>query len=112
MGDRANCFIQQTQDENGEWQGIGIYAHWAGKDLHTTVLEVLPLASGRIGDESYFARIVIHNTLLRLADPESETGFGLWTAHPDDNEHPILVVNALTGKHWYGDDYKSDEKGA
>ena len=111
MGDRANVFIQQERDPDGsdEWQGIGIYSHWDGVNLHRVVRDVLPLAKGRIGDPSYFARIVVQHTLARLAEAESETGFGLWVTHPDDNEHPIMVVNAMTGQWWYSDDYRGDQ---
>jgi hypothetical protein len=46
---------------------------------------------------------VLHLTLNAL-DPEcSETGYGVWTDRMDDNEHPILVINATTGQAWFTD---------
>ena len=100
MGDRANVYIQMEPTEDG-WDGIGIYAHWEGTTLHDVALQALPMAMKRQGDPAYFARILIHNILVQLADPGSETGFGLWVTQPCDNEHPILVINALDGTHWY-----------
>lgn len=104
MGDRANTFIQTDNLGNGTWAGIGIYSHWHGTRLHATVLDHLPFAKQRLGDPSYFARIIVHRVLIDIADDTSPTGFGLWTTGPDDNEHPILVVNAMTGHHWYVDE--------
>lgn len=101
MGDRSNIFIQTNKNHEGNWDGIGVYAHWAGTRLHDAALAALPKAMKRIGDESYFARILVHNVLNAVADPDEETGSGLWTTCFGDNEHPILVINAMTGAHWY-----------
>ena len=114
MGDRSNIFVQQRRKENGEWTGIGVYSHWGGTSLHNAALAALPKAKGRIGDPSYFARILIHNVLIEAADPDSETGAGLWTSETgmDDNEHPVLVINAETGEFWYANEtgYTYDRK--
>lgn len=105
MGDRSNVFIQQDFDKESEkWAGIGLYSHWHGEDLHVTAIAEIEAASARKGDPSYFARILTQRVLNALADPDSETGFGLWTTGPDDNEYPILVINANTGQHWYADE--------
>lgn len=113
MGDRSNLFVQMHKRPDDEWDGIGLYAHWDGEDLHKVAIEVLPRALARMGDEAYFARILIHNVLHRLADPTMETGHGLWIDHPCDNEYDILVINALTGEYWMTDpeSYRKD-KGA
>jgi hypothetical protein len=113
MGDRANVFIQTDRDVASlEWDGIGVYAHWAGTSLHNAALAALPKAMNRRGDPSYFARIIVHNCLVAVADPNEETGAGLWTKYPDDNEHPILVLNAETGEHWYANEetFRYDQK--
>lgn len=111
MGDRANIFIQTDKRADGLWNGIGVYSHWHGEGIHQAALAALPKAEGRIGDEAYFARIVIHNVLVAVADPDSETGTGLWTEYPCDNDgYPILVINAETGEHWFTgiDNYRKD----
>jgi hypothetical protein len=114
MGDRSNVFIQTRRLEmtwpDGStvhrWAGIGLYSHWHGTDLHDAAIDAATseVARRRIGDESYFARIIVHRTLLTCAaDADADTGFGLWT-HDDgmpDNEHPVLVINALNGHHWF-----------
>lgn len=100
MGDRSNIYIQQHKAADGTWDGIGLYAHWHGTTLHDVALEGVEKGRNRIGDPSYFARIVIHHVLHSIADPNSELGFGLWSDQPCDNEHPILVINAQTGECW------------
>ena len=111
MGNRANIYIQTDFDaETNEWDGIGVYSHWHGLSLHEAALRALPKAMARVGDESYFARILVHNVLLEVADAESETGTGLWTRWPCDNEHPIMVINATTGHHWLADNYRDPER--
>jgi hypothetical protein len=112
MGDRSNIFIQQNKQEtkyNGEtplpaeWSGVGLYSHWHGESLHAVGFAAAVTALPRLGDPSYFARRVLHLT-LQAVDPEcSETGFGIWTDHPDDNEYPILVINGQTGTCWFSD---------
>lgn len=109
MGDRSNFFIQQhkgAEDTVGEgsWVGIGLYSHWGGTDMQRTAIEAARASVGRLGDPSYFARRVIHKVLVACADPESETGCGLWTTGPDDNEYPLLVVNAHSGLAWLCND--------
>lgn len=101
MGDRSNVFIQQGV-KDGRAYGVGIYSHWHGTALHDVAVSVLPKAASRIGDPSYFTRIVIHNILASIADHDSELGFGLWSdSHGEpDNEHPILVIDANTGRYW------------
>jgi hypothetical protein len=101
MGDRSNVFIQQGE-KDGKAYGVGIYSHWHGTTLHDVALEALPKAAGRVGDPSYFARIVIHNILARIADADSATGFGIYSdAHgAPDNGYDILVIDANTGRYW------------
>jgi hypothetical protein len=110
MGDRANIYIQTDLTATG-WSGIGIYAHWSGRGLHSTAISHLAGAESRVGDPAYFARIIIQRTLNDLANVNSTTGFGLWTEAVPDNEHPVLVINALTGRYWFATDatYREDE---
>jgi hypothetical protein len=88
MGDRANV---QFAHRNGT---INLYAHWHGPNLAAAVVREMnePIARARWSDPSYFTRIVIHRVLDALADPNSETGFGLG-CEPDDNQYPILVLD-------------------
>ena len=111
MGDRSNIFIQQEMGDDGQYVGIGVYAHSHGALLHDEAIALIPKASVRLGDTSYFARILIQNLLRGFASPDRDTGAGLWVSHPDDNEHPILVINAHTGEHWFCDEqsYRKDK---
>jgi hypothetical protein len=110
MGNRSNVFIQTDRQEDGTWRGIGVYSHWGGQSFQQTAIAQIPAARGRVGDPAYFARIIVHRLLHADADHESETGHGLWVEYPCDNEHPILVINAMTGEEWFcGDgDYRRD----
>jgi hypothetical protein len=110
MGDRSNIYIQTDLTATG-WIGIGIYAHWSGRELHSVAISHIPHAQTRIGDPSYFARIIIHRTLNDLANVNYTTGFGLWTGAVPGSEHPVLVINALTGRYWFATDatYRKDD---
>jgi hypothetical protein len=103
VGNRANIFVQQVRNDEGKWDGIGVYSHWNGTRLHDVALEFLDKAKARAGDPSYFTRILVHNVLDELANRNEETGFGLWSSAlgMDDNEHDILVINAESGRYWY-----------
>lgn len=108
MGDRSNVFIQMRRDEEC-WKGIGVYSHWGGQEFQNAAIAAAKLAAPRLGDDSYFARRLVH-LLLSMEDREaSETGHGLWTEQTGmpDNEHDILVINAETGLAWYSHDKKA-----
>jgi hypothetical protein len=104
MGDRSNVFIQQVRSPKGHWHGIGIYAHWAGPDLHAAALDALaqPAIRGRIGDPPYVTRMIVQYVLDKLGARPDGLSFGLWCDQLGlcDNEYDILVINAETGHHW------------
>jgi len=102
MGDRSNVYIIQGE-EDGLTYGVGVYSHWGGEAFQKAALSLVEKAAERAGDTSYFTRILIHNLLDAEADPDSPTGVGVWTTESgmDDNSHPILVIDARTGLHWY-----------
>lgn len=99
MGDRSNIFIQQ-HERDGQWIGIGVYSHWGGTSMQEAAIVAASESVERLGDPSYFARRVIHKVLNACADPDSPVGCGLWTETCDDNEYPVLVINAHTGLAW------------
>lgn len=100
MGDRSNIFIQQEQGGEG-WYGVGIYSHWGGPSLFVSAQRHAVDALGRLNDPTYFARCIVQNVCNDQFDPTSLTGGGIWTVMPCDNEYPILVINATTGKAWF-----------
>lgn len=104
MGDRSNVFFQEHETPAGVWQGIGFYSHWGGRAAQQVVLDCAIYARARLGDPSYFIRRTVHLAMNEFDPQMSETGVGLWTQHPDDNEHPILVINAMTGMAWMSDE--------
>jgi hypothetical protein len=113
MGDKSNVYIQTKRRWDG-WLGIGIYAHYGGSKLHRVAISHIPHAKNVIGDPSYFSRVIIQRTLNDLADPDSETGFGIWMNTDftrSERYNRVLVINALTGRHWFATDatYREDE---
>lgn len=92
MGNRAN--VQFRFGADAKAPVINLYSHWNGTRLTGTAVKWLnsPVARCRWDDASYLTRIVVHNILDELADPDDELGFGL-SYFPDDNEHKILVLD-------------------
>jgi hypothetical protein len=100
MGDRSNVFIQQGVHGNRAY-GVGVYSHWGGRGFQDQAITMIDKARARIGDPAYFTRILVQNLLNAAFDADSETGGGIWAGEygMPDNEHPILVINADTGKY-------------
>lgn len=75
MGDRSNIAIRY-----GDGKEIFFYGHWMGEENVNIVERAVKrgMESGRINDESYFARIVFCEMLGDdLRDWRGETGFGI-----------------------------------
>lgn len=86
MGDRNNIKITYT---NG--QSIYLYSHWGGSELHEIVANAVE-TSGRVDDESYFARVLFCKMLGDdLSDWRGETGFGIAPYAPDQDYSNKMV---------------------
>jgi len=86
MGDRNNIKITYT---NG--QSIYLYSHWGGSELREIVVKALE-KSGRVDDESYFARVLFCKMLGDdLRDWRGETGFGIAPYAPDQDYSNKMV---------------------
>ena len=80
MGDRNNIKITYS---NG--QSLYLYSHWGGSELQDIVVDALD-KSGRVDDESYFARVLFCKMLGDdLRDWRGETGFGIAPYAPDQD---------------------------
>ncbi len=89
MGDRANVIVNLGRGN----PPVVLYSHWGGTDLHSGSLETAMVnAESRVGDPSYYVKL--------LADSLEEQGLlsGIGTGTLDDNSHPVMVVDANTGK--------------
>lgn len=73
MGDRSVIYIKQNRNNDA----MVIYAHWAGADIASSLKTALRVAKPRVGDISYFNRIIIQNVLNSFANPDKETGAGV-----------------------------------
>ena len=88
MGDRANLIIKQSEG----LPPVVVYSHWGGHRLTGGATEkALMVARGRTGDANYFTAILIE----QLFKEDLVSGIGTTL---DDNEHPIVVVNTMTGE--------------
>ncbi len=95
MGARTNFTIVTTQDPN---QNINLYSHWGGDSSVMDLANALEKAMARMGDTSYFVRILI-NALQK--DHNSETGYGLYVGevnHEEQYEYKEvnLINNTVT----------------
>lgn len=99
MGDRANVVVLDywKADVADEVPAVYLYAHWGGERLHKVAREALnsDAARDRWGDSSYLTRILFHQILNEMADPNDSLGFGL-SASLTDNEYDILVIDPVT----------------
>jgi hypothetical protein len=80
MGARTNFTIVTTEDPN---QNINLYSHWGGDSGVIDLALALQKAMPRMGDTSYFVRILI-NALQD--DHDSETGYGLYVGEVNHEE--------------------------
>ena len=69
MGDRNNIKITYS---NG--QSVYLYSHWGGSELREIVSSAFE-TSGRVNDESYFARVLFSRMIED--DIHGETGYGI-----------------------------------
>jgi hypothetical protein len=80
MGARTNFTIVTTEDPN---QNINLYSHWGGDSGVMDLALALQKAMPRMGDTSYFVRILIN----ALQDEhEGETGYGIYVGEVNHEE--------------------------
>ena len=99
MGDRGNIKFVGTGPSP-----IYFYTHYEGSELDAILRRGLDNGRNRWNDAQYLARIVFCAMVVDNVD--GETGYGIST-QLYDNEHPILVVDAINGKV-----YRETESGA
>lgn len=94
MGDRAMAEIRTSDGP------LYVYVHWHGSTLPEMALEAVEAARPRLGDESYWVRIVVDQ--LTKDGRDQETGFGLMLKPNAEDEYnhdrPSVVIDARTGK--------------
>lgn len=93
MGDRANIVVKQRTGECP----VVIYTHWSGSmvtqgegDSLDRALKA-PNVQERIGDSNYFTQRLIEAL-------SAEVGISGIGTSLDDNEHPVQVVDSMTGE--------------
>ena len=105
MGARTNFTIVTTEDPN---QNINLYSHWGGDSGVMDLALALNKAMPRMGDTSYFVRILI-NALQD--DHDSETGYGLYVGEVNHEEsYEYKEVNLTNNTVTIGDLTKPIDK--
>jgi hypothetical protein len=105
MGARTNFTIVTTEDPN---QNINLYSHWGGDSSIMDLALALNKAMVRMGDTSYFVRILI-NALQDEHD--SETGYGLYVGEVNHEEsYDYKEVNLINNTVTIGDITKPIDK--
>lgn len=94
MGDRRMAEIK-TSDGS-----LYVYTHWHGYDFPKMARAAVKVAAPRLGDETYWVRIVVDQ--LTKAGRDQETGFGLMLK-PNcedsyNNDSPSVIIDAVTGE--------------
>lgn len=98
MGARTNFTIVTTKDPK---QNINLYSHWGGDSGVLDLALALNKAMARMGDTSYFVRILI-NALQN--DHDSETGYGLYVGKVNHEEsYEYKEVNLINNTVTIGD---------
>jgi len=93
MGDRRMAEIK-TSDGS-----LYVYVHWSGSQLPFMAQQAVLKANPRLGDESYWTRIVVDQ--LTKEGRDRETGFGLMLkpnaedSYNDDK--PSVIIDAKAG---------------
>jgi len=91
MGDRNNVKITYRTGDS-----VYLYSHWTGSDLADIVRDALQ-DSGRVNDESYFARVIFSRMVKD--DIEGETGYGIAPYAPDqDASNRMVHIDYTTGE--------------
>jgi len=93
MGDRRMAEIKTS------YGSLYVYVHWSGSQLPAMAQEAVLKAKSRLGDESYWTRIVVDQ--LTKEGRDRETGFGLMlTPNAEDSYNdgkPSVIIDAKAG---------------
>ena len=87
MGDRNNIKITYSTGDS-----VYLYSHWGGSELQDIVANAV-MTSGRVTDESYFARVLFSRMVTSggTRDIDSETGYGIAPYPPDQDANNKMV---------------------
>ena len=83
MGHRAQVKVEPDN--------IYLYTHWGSYELEATVKKALS-KRWRWDDPEYLTRIIFDT--MTEDKHGTETGFGIGSVQHDDNEAPLVIVNA------------------
>ena len=85
MGDRNNIKITYHTGDS-----IYLYGHWIGDEIREIVANAVE-TSGRVEDESYFARVLFCAMVAESDDLRGETGYGIAPYPPDQDANNKMV---------------------
>ena len=77
MGARVNFIFN-----DGTPHAVGLYSHWGADSWEQDLAQAIKHAEPRLGDTSYWTRMVISHLIQNeLLD---ETGYGIYAVNPDE----------------------------
>ena len=85
MGDRNNIKITYHAGDS-----IYLYGHWIGDEIREIVANAVE-TSGRVEDESYFARVLFCSMDAESDDLRGETGYGIAPYQVDQDANNKMV---------------------
>lgn len=93
MGDRRMAEVKTSHGS------LYVYTHWYGSEFPKMAREAVEAAKGRLGDESYWTRIVVDQ--LTKPGRDEETGFGLMLVPNAEDSYngdtPSIVIDSKDG---------------
>jgi hypothetical protein len=77
MGARINYVFN-----DGTESAVVLYSHWGADNWQGSLAEALRHAENRLGDYSYWTRMVISSLINQTGEVMAETGFGIYAVNP------------------------------
>jgi hypothetical protein len=87
VGARCTFVFKQSETE-----AVALYSHWGEDSMYQDLAASLQHAMPRLGDSSYYTRMII--SYLIKDSILDETGYGIYACNPNDlgfMDHPVLI---------------------
>ena len=102
MGDRLNVEFKFTETDS-----VHLYAHWAGSRILGTsfdasrknLAQALENAQGRLGDKTYYSRIVMSQLIGE--DWSQNLSWGIAPYYIDSEYSDVVIDMTDMGKKWF-----------
>ena len=92
MGARINYVFN-----DGTESAVVLYSHWGADAWQPSLSEAFRHAEPRLGDYSYWTRMVISSLINQTGEVMAETGFGIYAVNPKAtwNFDKTVIINLV-----------------